>query len=88
VIGDPPDGTFYFDNQPNVLDQFLVNRRMVADESLLRADPGSVRILRFPGTFSTGSFPKPRPFGGMGKPVTEDGFSDHFPIAMNVIEAD
>lgn len=88
LLGDPPDGTFYFDNQPNVLDQFLVNRHMAAEGSLLRADPASVRILRFPGTFSTGTFAKPKPFGGMGKPVKEDGFSDHFPISMHVIEAD
>ena len=28
LIGDPPDGTFYFDNEPNLLDQFLVNKNM------------------------------------------------------------
>lgn len=29
LIGDPPDGTFYFNNEPNLLDQFLVNKNMV-----------------------------------------------------------
>jgi hypothetical protein len=28
VIGDPTDGTFYFNNEPNLLDQFLVNKNM------------------------------------------------------------
>jgi hypothetical protein len=28
------------------------------------------------------------PFGGMGKPVNTAGFSDHFPIAMTVQDAD
>jgi hypothetical protein len=28
------------------------------------------------------------PFGGMGDPVNQAGFSDHFPIGMRVIEAD
>jgi hypothetical protein len=28
------------------------------------------------------------PFGGMGKPVNQNGFSDHFPITMTVTEVD
>ena len=45
------------------------------------------RASSFPGTF-TGKYKRPKPFGGMGKPVDEDGFSDHFPIGMQVTEAD
>jgi hypothetical protein len=37
---------------------------------------------------SGGTYPAPVPFGGMGKPVNTNGFSDHFPIAMAVHEAD
>lgn len=88
MIGDPADGTFYFNNEPNVLDQFLVNKNMATVSSPIRANADSVQILRFPGTFSTGKYPRPKPFGGMGKPVDEHGFSDHFPIGMEVIEAD
>lgn len=88
VIGDPPDGTFYFNNEPNVLDQFMVNKNMATPNSVIRAEADSVEILRFPGTFSTGKYPRPKPFGGMGKPVDENGFSDHFPIGMQVVEAD
>ena len=88
VIGDPPDGTFYFNNEPNLLDQFLVNKNMARENSPLRAEAATVQILRFPGTFSTGRYSRPRPFGGMGKPVDEEGFSDHFPIGMHVTEAD
>src|ERR671922_337185 len=88
VIGDPPDGTFYFNNEPNLLDQFLVNKNMARQNTPLRAKAETVEILRFPGTFSTGKYPRPKPFGGMGKAVDEDGFSDHFPIGMQVTEAD
>ena len=88
VIGDPADGTFYFNNEPNLLDQFLVNKNMARQASPLRAEADTVRILRFDGTFSTGKYPRRKPFGGMGKPVDEDGFSDHFPIGMQVTEAD
>jgi hypothetical protein len=83
-----PEGTFYFDNEPNLLDQFLVNATMARPDSPVRAEAGTVEILRFPGTVAVGAYPKPRPFGGMGKPVDEDGFSDHFPIGMQVTEAD
>ena len=82
------DGSFYYNNQPNMLDQFLVNKNMAAQASPIRALPDTIEILRFPGTFSTGKYPYPKPFGGMGKQVDEDGFSDHFPIGMRVTEAD
>jgi hypothetical protein len=36
----------------------------------------------------TGAYPAPVAFGGMGKPVNEDGFSDHFPITLRIQEAD
>jgi len=35
-----------------------------------------------------GSYGRPKRFGGLGKPVDEDGFSDHIPIGMKVAEAD
>ena len=88
MLGDPPDGTFYFNNEPNLLDQFLVNRNMAMQNSPIRARAETAEILRFPGTFSTGRYPRPKPFGGMGKPVDENGYSDHFPIGMQVTEAD
>lgn len=83
-----PDGTFFFSNKPNMLDQILVNKNMAHRDSLIKADISTVEILRFPGTFSSGRYPKPKPFGGMGKPVNKNGFSDHFPIATTVTEAD
>jgi predicted extracellular nuclease len=83
-----PEGTFYFDNQPNVLDQLLVNEHMAISTAAIRVDPDTVEVLRFPGTFTTGPFRRPRPFGGMGKAVDTDGYSDHFPISANITEAD
>jgi hypothetical protein len=83
-----PDGSFYYENQPNMLDQFLVNKYMVVEQAPLRAEPDTARMLRFPETVAPGEYAKPRPFGGMGKPVDPQGFSDHFPIALQVTEAD
>ncbi|WP_018639875.1 endonuclease/exonuclease/phosphatase family protein [Parafrankia elaeagni] len=81
-----PEGTFYFQNEPNLLDQFLVNANMAHPTSPLRANPDSVQILRFPELVHTGDYPRPRPFGGMGATVDETGYSDHFPIGMTVTE--
>jgi predicted extracellular nuclease len=83
-----PDGTFYFNNEPNLLDQFLANTNMAHDDSPIAVHADTVEILRFPGTSDPGTYPKPVPFGGMGKEVDQNGFSDHFPIGMRVTEAD
>ena len=82
------DGTFYFDNEPNLLDQLLINKHMATNTGPIRARADTVEIIRFSGMASTGDYPKPIPFGGMGKPINADGFSDHFPIALQIDEAD
>jgi hypothetical protein len=81
-----PDGSFYFDNQPNMLDQFMVNKNMATSDAVLRAVPASVQIVKPPAMVSSGVYKRPIPFGGMGDPVNRDGFSDHFPITMTVTD--
>ena len=84
-----PTGTFYFDNQANILDQFLVNENMLATSAPLCAEPDSVQIVtEVPGTVGTGRYPAPVPFGGMGKKINKDGHSDHYPIAVHIHSAD
>jgi predicted extracellular nuclease len=87
VVG-TPDGSFYFDNQPNMLDQFLVNKNMASSDSPIRVDPTTAQVLKIPAMVNSGIYKKPIPFGGMGKPVNENGFSDHFPITVTVSELD
>lgn len=82
------EGTFYYENFANVLDQVLVGKNMVKQTSPIQALPATVQIIRFPGMASAGTYPAPTPFGGMGKPVNTSGFSDHFPIGIQVREAD
>ncbi|PFG42399.1 Endonuclease/Exonuclease/phosphatase family protein [Isoptericola jiangsuensis] len=79
-VAGEPEGTFYFDNEPNVLDQILVNRNLVGEDAPLHVVPGSAQVHRHPAMVDTGAYPRPLPFGGMGKPVDEDGYSDHFPV--------
>jgi hypothetical protein len=65
-----PDGTFCYNNEPNLLDQFLVNKNMINSARTIRVRPQSVQILRFRDTSASGEYPKPIPFSGMGKPLT------------------
>ena len=83
-----PDGSFYFSNQPNMLDQFLVNKNMATATAPIHVLADSVQILRFTGMTDSGDYPKPVPFGGMGDKVNQAGFSDHFPVGVRVVEAD
>jgi Endonuclease/Exonuclease/phosphatase family len=85
-IAGTPDGSFYFDNQPNMLDQFMVNKNMATGDAPIKIDPA--HGANPPAMVSPGVYPKPIAFGGMGKAVNQKGFSDHFPITMTVTEVD
>ncbi len=89
LVGDGV-GTFYFSNAANVLDQILVNEHMLKPASPIKADAESVTIESgFPGINDpAATYPQPIRFGGMGKAVNEQGFSDHYPISVEVSEAD
>jgi Endonuclease/Exonuclease/phosphatase family len=75
-----PEGSFYYDNEPNMLDQFLVNKNMAVENAPLGADPTLVHIFKPNGNAHPD---RPIPFG-RGKKLNEDGFSDHFPITMTL----
>ena len=81
-------GSYYFSNHPNMLDQFFVNENMLRATSLIRADEQSVRVSQFAAMNSGGQYPTPIRFSGHGSPANLNGFSDHYPIEMVIIEAD
>jgi len=78
-------GTLYYDG-PNLLDQFLVNKNWLKTTSAFKIVPDSVNIVKFPGMADR--IGQPILFGGMGKPVNQNGYSDHFPIEISIREAD
>jgi predicted extracellular nuclease len=80
-------GSFFFDNQPNMLDQFLVNAHLLRTTSTIRVKEDSIQLNNLPIMVKEGDYPSPIPFGGMGKPINEQGFSDHFPISL-ILEND
>jgi predicted extracellular nuclease len=83
-----PDGTFYYNNEPNLLDQILVNKNMAGATAPVRCLADTIEIFRSFGATDPGDYPKPVPFGGMGKPIDQSGFSDHFPLGIRVAEAE
>jgi len=72
-------GTLFYNSLPNMLDQFLVNENLLKDSSNIRIELDSIKI---------NNFSYPIRFGGMGKDINKDGYSDHFPISMSLIEKD
>ena len=79
-------GTFFFNNEPNMLDQFLANDNLLVNGRPIVADPDSVSIDTFPEMIADGVYPVARRFGAMGKPIDLDGYSDHFPISIQLHE--
>lgn len=76
-------GTYYFQNRPLVLDQFLVSRGLVSGASGLTVLPETVEIVSPPETIADGTYPVPRRFG-RGNSCDPDGYSDHFPIGLTL----
>jgi hypothetical protein len=42
-IAGAPDGSFYFDDQPNMLDQFVANKNMALGDAPIKVDPSTVQ---------------------------------------------
>jgi len=63
------EGSFFLRTSPTPSTSSWSNKNMARQTSPIQAMPGSVDILRFQGMVSTGTYPAPVTFGGMGKPV-------------------
>ena len=78
-------GSHYFENRPNVLDQFLVSKGLLTGNSNFTVRPNTTEIIRFPEMVNDGTYPSPVAFG-RGKATDLNGFSDHFPIGVQIKE--
>ncbi len=78
-------GSFYYNNTPNMLDQFLLSKGIVSGSSHFTVIPDSTQIVRFPEMVKPGDYPTPIRFGRGDNPNL-DGFSDHFPVALKLQE--
>lgn len=78
-------GTHYYENRPNVLDQFLVSKGLLTGNSKIRVIRNSVEAIRFSKMVSSGTYPVPIRYGRKSD-INRDGFSDHYPIAIRLRE--
>jgi len=77
-------GTFYYSDAYNVLDQFMVSRGMLIDNAKLKVQQGSIRIEVFPEMSKNGI---PRKFGRPSEALDQEGYSDHFPISLVLVDS-
>ncbi len=75
-------GTFYYDNLPNMLDQFLVSKGFLKNNAPIQIKQDTARIEIFPEMVSGGDYPDPIPFGRPSEGLNVNGFSDHYPISV------
>ena len=77
-------GTFYYSDASNVLDQCMVSRGMLMDNAKLKVQEGSIRIEVFPEMSKNGT---PRKFGRPAEALDQEGYSDHFPISLVLVDS-
>jgi endonuclease/exonuclease/phosphatase family metal-dependent hydrolase len=78
-------GTFYYDNFPNFLDQFMISKGIAMSHKMSVTD-NSVRIITYPEMMA-GEYNVPVKFGRPSdNSLKVSGFSDHFPISVTLNE--
>jgi len=84
------DGTLYFGDNGNVFDQILISRPLITGASGLKADEQTARVEAFPEMVShrvgEGPIRFGLPKGNAAANVNQDGFSDHFPVSIQIDE--
>ena len=76
-------GSYYFENDPLILDQILVSKGLLTGNSGLKVKEKTTQIIRFPEMINSGTYPVPVRFS-RGKSLNKNGFSDHFPVAVTL----
>lgn len=78
-------GTHYYDNEAQVLDQFLVSKGLVTGNSGIQVLSDSAEVVRPQEMIGSGLYPAPVRFG-RGSSLNRGGFSDHYPITVRLRE--
>lgn len=84
------DGTLYYDGDGHLFDQLLVNRSLLKGERGLTVQEDSVRIDAIAQMVdhraNSGPIRFGLPKGDAARHVNTDGFSDHFPVSVTVVD--
>jgi hypothetical protein len=85
------DGSLYFQGDGNVFDQILVNRSLLKGERGLTVLQDTATIAAVPTMVDhhvgEGPIRFGLPKGDAAKNVNQNGYSDHFPVTVNVRES-
>ncbi|MCD0502924.1 endonuclease/exonuclease/phosphatase family protein [Bordetella petrii] len=86
------DGTIYYQGDANLFDQILVSRGLLLSRAPLAAQVDTARIEAFPEQVSKSvATPEPirfgLPRGNASRNINRDGFSDHYPVSVILVEA-
>ncbi len=77
------EGSYWLNNHPLMLDQFLVSRGLLTGRSGFKVKQDSAALFILPAMLKKGAYPAPLRFG-RGKKMNSRGFSDHFPITLRM----
>ena len=81
-------GTYLFGSDWNMLDQFLLSKGMIKNDSKVKVkkENGKDKVAIFKPSAMIGSSGRPKRFGRPSRPSSFDntGFSDHFPITAEI----
>lgn len=80
-------GTYYYSNVAMMIDQFLVSGGMLKAKSKIKAAEDSPVIVQLPEMTAAGRYPVPVRFGRPTSGLNQSGYSDHFPITLNLLES-
>ena len=79
-------GTHYYQNFPTMLDQILISRGFLVDDADFSVADSAIEIIRY-DRMKDGEYGIPKRFGRPSKKqYNEEGYSDHFPIGLKIIE--
>lgn len=74
--------TYYYNNFPNMLDQFMTSKGFLQDAAPITIRADSVQIIRTPEMMTDDQYHIPKRFGRPSATMDNTGFSDHFPISL------
>ncbi len=80
-------GTYYYSNTALMIDQFLISGGLLKAKSKLKAAEASPVIVQLPEMTAAGRYPVPVRFGRPTSGLNQSGYSDHFPITLDLLES-
>ena len=79
-------GTHYMGSSHAMFDQFMISKGFLNENRHFKVKLDSAEIIRYPEMMSSNDYKGPIRFGRPYKGLNKNGFSDHFPISLELEE--